>query len=61
MDSVLSSIDASEVLILTNELGLGNGFATKEFIIETSVKAANMVITDNIELAISEPAISTPE
>ena len=60
-DCVLSSIDASEVLILTNELGLGNGFATKEFIIETSVKAANMVITDNIELAISEPAISTPE
>jgi len=60
-DCVLSSIDASEVLILTNEFGLGNGFATKEFVVETSVKAANMIITDNVEVAIAEPVTSTPE
>ena len=60
-DCVLSAIDASEVRILTNEIGLGNGFSTKEFVIETSVKAANMSITDNVEVSIGEPAVSTPE
>ena len=60
-DCVLSAIDASEVRILTNEIGLGNGFATKEFVITTTVKAANMSITDNVEVSIGEPAVSTPQ
>jgi len=54
---VLSAIDASEVHILLNEIGDGNGFATKEFTIATSVTAANTTITDNVEVTISEPAI----
>jgi len=54
---VLSAIDASEVHILLNEVGEGNGFATKEFTIATSVTSANTTITDNVEVTIAEPAI----
>tara|TARA_R110002020_G_scaffold394685_1_gene604672 strand:+ start:489 stop:1295 length:807 start_codon:yes stop_codon:yes gene_type:complete len=54
---VLSAIDASEVHILLNEIGDGNGFATKEFTIATSVTAANTTITDNVEVTIAEPSI----
>ena len=53
---VLSAIDAGTVKILLNQVGEGNGFATKEFVIATSVTAAHTTITDNIELSISEPA-----
>ena len=42
--------------ILTNEVGEGNGFATKEFIVATSVTGANITITDNVEVTIAEPA-----
>jgi len=42
--------------ILLNEIGEGNGFATKEFSITTTVTAANMTIEDNVEVSISEPA-----
>ena len=42
--------------ILTNEVGMGNGFATKEFIVATSVTGANITITDNVEVSIAEPA-----
>jgi len=42
--------------ILLNEVGEGNGFATKEFSITTTVTAANMTIEDNVEVSISEPA-----
>ena len=42
--------------VLTNEVGEGNGFATKEFIVATSVTGANINITDNVEVTIAEPA-----
>ena len=42
--------------ILLNEIGEGNGFATKEFTIATTVTAANMTIEDNVEVSIAEPA-----
>ena len=42
--------------ILTNEVGEGNGFATKEFVVATSVTGANITITDNVEVSIAEPA-----
>ena len=42
--------------ILTNEVGMGDGFSTKEFIVATSVTGANITITDNVEGSIAEPA-----
>jgi hypothetical protein len=42
--------------VLTNEVGMGNGFATKEFVVATSVEGANINITDNVEVSIAEPA-----
>ena len=54
---ILSAIDASEVHILLNEVGDGNGFSTKEFTIAGSVTAANVTLIDNVEVSISEPAI----
>jgi len=42
--------------ILTNEVGMGDGFSTKEFIVATSVTGANITITDNVEVSIAEPA-----
>ena len=42
--------------VLTNEVGEGNGFATKEFIVATSVTGANITVTDNVEVTIAEPA-----
>jgi hypothetical protein len=41
--------------ILTNEVGQGNGFATKEFTVATSVEGANISIEDNVEVTIAEP------
>ena len=42
--------------VLTNEVGEGNGFSTKEFVVATSVTGANINITDNVEVTIAEPA-----
>jgi hypothetical protein len=42
--------------ILLNEIGMGDGFATKEFTIATNVTAANITIEDNVEVTIAEPA-----
>jgi len=42
--------------IFTNEVGMGDGFSTKEFIVATSVTGANITITDNVEVSIAEPA-----
>ncbi len=55
-ECVLSKITAGTVRIELNEIGMGNGFATKEFAITTSVTAANMIISDNVEVTIAEPA-----
>ena len=52
----LSRITAGTIEILLNEIGEGNGFATKEFSVGTTVTAANITIEDNVEVTIAEPA-----
>ena len=42
--------------ILLNEVGMGDGFSTKEFSITTSVTGANITVQDNVEVTIAEPA-----
>ena len=54
-ECVLSKMNVGTVRIELNEVGMGNGFATKEFAIATSVTAANMTISDNVEVSIAEP------
>ena len=53
---VLTRINVGTLEILLNEVGMGNGFATKEFTIATNVTAANVIIEDNVEVSIAEPA-----
>lgn len=53
---VLSKMNVGTLEVLLNEIGMGNGFATKEFTIATNVTAANMTIEDNVEVTIAEPA-----
>jgi hypothetical protein len=48
-------MDIGTLRVELNEIGQGNGFSTKEFVIATSTKAANMTITDNVEVSIAEP------
>ena len=55
-DCVLSKMNVGTMEILLNEIGMGNGFATKEFSIATTVTAANITIEDNVEVTIAEPA-----
>ena len=55
-ECVLTKINAGTVEILLNEIGEGNGFATKEFVIATNVTSANTIIEENVEISISEPA-----
>jgi len=52
---VLSRIKAGTIDVEFMEVGAGNGFATKEFVVATSTiyKIAN--ITDNVEVSISPP------
>ena len=57
-ECLLSRMNVGTVEILLNEVGQGNGFATKEFAVTTSVAAANITIEDNVEVSISEPATS---
>ena len=49
-------MDVGKAIIKLNEIGNGDGFATKDFTIATTVTAANMTINDNVEVSISEPA-----
>jgi hypothetical protein len=42
--------------ILLNEVGMGDGFSTKEFSITTSVTGSNITVQDNVEVTIAEPA-----
>ena len=54
---VLARMNVGTMEILLNEVGYSSGgFATKEFTITTSVTAANMEISDNVEVTIAEPA-----
>ena len=57
-DCVLSRMNVGTMKILLNEVGMGNGFSTKEFTVATSVTGANITIIDNVEVSISEPATS---
>jgi len=52
---LLSRIKAGTIDIEFNEVGAGNGFATKEFVIASSTiyKSANII--DNVEVSISPP------
>jgi hypothetical protein len=53
---VLNRMDIGTLEINLNEIGEGNGFATKEFVIATSTTASVMSIIDNVEVTIAEPA-----
>ena len=55
-DCVLSRMNVGTIEILLNEVGMGNGFSTKEFTISTTVTAANITVEDNVEVTIAEPA-----
>ena len=56
-ECVLSKINAGTIEILLNEVGYtSGGFSTKEFVIATTVTAANITIEDNVEVTIAEPA-----
>ena len=55
-DCVLSKLTVGTLRIELNEIGYGDGFAIKDFKIETSTTGANVTITDNVEVSISEPA-----
>ena len=58
---VLDRIKAGTLEIILNEVGLGNGFATKEFQIATSVVYKNFTNEDNVEVSIaSAPAAAGP-
>ena len=56
-ECVLSRMNVGTLRVELNEIGQGNGFATKEFNVATTVTGANIEITDNVEVTISEPAI----
>jgi len=53
---ILSKMDIGTMTVRLNTIGNGDGFAVKDFVIETSVEAANLQMNDNIEISISEPA-----
>ena len=53
-----SKLTIGTLEILRNEVGEGNGFATKEFTVATTVTGADITIEDNVEVTIAEPATS---
>jgi hypothetical protein len=55
-ECVLSRMNVGTMKILMNEVGMGNGFATKEFVVATTVTGANITVDDNVEVTIAEPA-----
>tara|TARA_Y100000310_G_scaffold215537_1_gene216480 strand:- start:100 stop:1275 length:1176 start_codon:yes stop_codon:yes gene_type:complete len=55
---VLDRIKAGTLEILLNEIGVGNGFATKEFTILPSVVWGTYVNEDNVETTISSPVVA---
>ena len=52
---VFDRMKIGTLTISLNEIGLNNGFATKEFKIHQSVTAANWNVSDNVEVAIGTP------
>jgi len=54
---VLQQMDIGTLTIRLNEVGEGNGFATKEFVIATTVTASVWNVTDNVEVTIVEAPV----
>ena len=54
-DCILSKMNVGTLEIRLNEVGMGNGFSTKEFAIATTVTGANITVRDNVEESIGEP------
>ena len=52
---VFDRLRLGTLTISLNEIGIGNGFASKEFKIHQSVTAANWYVTDNVEVSIGVP------
>jgi len=52
---LLSKMNIGTMEILLNEVGMGDGFATKEFTVATTVTGANITVEDNVEVTIAEP------
>jgi hypothetical protein len=52
---VLTRIKAGTIDIVLNEIGAGDGFAAKDFIVATSTVYKIATITDNVEVSISPP------
>ena len=55
---VLDRIKAGTLEIILNEVGVGDGFATKEFTIATSVIYKTFINEDNVETTIASAAIT---
>lgn len=53
---VISRVKAGIIEIVLNESGAGDGFATKDFIIATSVIYKTFLNEDNVEVSISPPS-----
>jgi hypothetical protein len=52
----LHRIKAGKISILGNMIGEGDGLANKDFEIQTSVTASNIINTNNVEFVVSKPA-----
>jgi len=58
-ECLLKRITAGTIEIRLNEIGYSSGgFSTKEFVISPTVTAANIILTDNVEVTIVEPSPS---
>ena len=53
---VFDRMKIGTLTISLNEIGVANGFATKEFKIHQSVTAANWNVSDNVEVSIGAPS-----
>ena len=53
---VFDRMKIGTLTIQLNEIGIGNGFSTKEFKIHQSVTAANWNVSDNVEVTIAPPS-----
>ena len=51
----IRQMDIGTLTISLNEVGAGNGFATKEFVIATTVTAQVWNVSNNVEVSIAEP------
>jgi len=56
----LDRLKVGTLEILLNEVGLGNGYATKEFTVATSTVYKTFINEDNVEVSISPPDVVKP-